>query len=153
MFLGILFTTTILLSGSATAVYVYGVSIYGSNLSTNTNSILGAPDSNHATLGQNPSSLGYIVVDLGASNAMPASTQFTVFADGGGITEYYTVSVSEDMTTESYVGYDSDSGDKVFYTPSSGSSWRYIRLAGATGSTSVWDPIYGPEIDAVGWDK
>jgi hypothetical protein len=150
MLLGIIVTAIVLLSGAAVAPF--GYAIYSSSNTTNESEILGTPDGDHATLGKNnPSTLGWIVVDLGSGNGMPASTQFTVYADGDSSTEDYDVGVSEDMITEVDVGSADDSDDQVFTTPSYGTSWRYIRITGSSGSIALGDLIYGPEVDAVGW--
>ena len=156
MFLGtILIAAVILISGSVVApcTWVYVITVTESGNTTDTNEILDIDDGVHITLGQGPSTLGYVIVDLGSSNAMPANQEFSVNASFGGQTEDYSVSVSENLVVDVPVGTGDDSGDTTFDTPSTGSAWRYIILTGTSGSTSGSDPIYGPELDAVGWCK
>lgn len=149
----LLISILILISSSAVAAWYYAQSIQDSEHATNEDEILDHPDGFHATLGENPSTLGWIRVDLGAGNGVPPKHEFTVFARFGGETEEYTVGMSEDLFSEVSVGEGDDSDDHVFYAPSTGTSWRYIILSGKSGSTSISDPIYGPEIDAVGWES
>jgi hypothetical protein len=148
-------TSIILISGSVVAPWVYGESVYNSEYASNESNILGAPGGGDATLGENlPSQrTGAIVVELNSSDAMPPDQQFTVFAGGTLVNETYSVSVSEDGETDViYRGDGDDQSDYVFTTPSTpGKSWRYIHLAGTSGSRVGLDDIYGPEIDAVGW--
>jgi hypothetical protein len=152
----LIITSIILISGSVVATFVYGESVYASDQASNVDNILGAPNPYDATLGENsPSEVnGAIVVELNSSDAMPADQQFTVYAGGTFLNESYNVSVSENGEDDViYIGDGDDQSDYVFTTPSWGSSWRYIHLTGATGSRHALDDIYGPEIDAVGWDK
>jgi hypothetical protein len=151
----LLITAIILISGSVVATFVYGENIYNYENVQNRSNILGAPDFNDATLGINSPALGAIVVELNSSDAMPADQQFTVYAWGSAVNESYSVSVSEDGENDViYRGDGWDQENYVFTTPSTpGKSWRYIHLAGATGQTGGTDSLYGPEVDAVGWDK
>ncbi|UCG68824.1 MAG: hypothetical protein JSV09_13660 [Thermoplasmata archaeon] len=158
--IGTLLTVTILLSGSAVATWVYAISYYLEEDCTNPDDALYQENDEWATLGENDpeAKLGRLYLDLGSTNAMPPSTNFTVFgaaALDGNINETYSVTVmSHDMSENSSVWTGWDTEDCVFTTPSKlGIQWRYIKLHGMTGLTNMDDPIYGPEIDAVGWDK
>ncbi len=153
--LGILLTVTILISGSAVAwVYAYWID------EDNTTDIdyIDDLDGNHASLGEHnppaPPVLGWVLLDLGSGNEMPNSQDFTVFADSIG-NETYDVSVGEtpNPAATEYVGTGYDTQRLTFQTPSTGDdAWRYILIEGKTGGLSL-DPAYGPDIDAVGWDK
>ena len=157
MILGtVLIAAVILISGSAVAPWV--TTVISSSYCTNINKITGASDDDHATLGETgiPPLLdqkGTARLDLGSGNGMPADQDFTVFADFGGETEYYDVFVGEDLDNLTLVGEDQDDQrDHDFTTPLFGSSWRYIILVGKSGDVDeMYDPDYGPEIDAVGW--
>jgi hypothetical protein len=156
MILGtILITAMVLISGSAVATWVHVTYFWETN-TTNPGNIDGAPDGTVASLGKNvpPPTLGSIHLDLGPSNAMPNSQDFTVFA-GSIVNETYYVYVGEtsDVNASSYIGTGWDTENLTFQTPSMGDgAWRYIFLEGITGALST-DPGPGPEIDAVGWDK
>jgi hypothetical protein len=82
---------------------------------------------------------------------------FTVFGTNGtGNNETYDVLVSEqpNLVDFVYVGSGWDSEDLTFTTPATDpASWRYIWINGTSGNKHIiFDPIYGPEIDAVGWE-
>ena len=144
----LLIAAVLIISGSAVAGFAYSIHSY--NGVTNRLSILGADDGDEATIGYGG---GWIVVELKAGDYMDADQLFTVYSNGGGVTETYDVGVSEDLITEVHVGSGDDSGDQTFYTPSSPNpaSWRYIRIVASSGTTGPGDLIVGPEIDAVGW--
>ena len=152
----LLIATVLIISGSAVATWVYAISQTSSGCSSPGNA-LGAPDGNYATLGQDgpPPVLGFIALDLGSLYAMPADQDFTVFADSP-IEETYTayVGITSDPQYSLYVGGGNDTRDFIFTTPASPpSAWyRYIFLNGTSG-VQAGDYYYGPEIDAVGWDK
>lgn len=158
MFLGtILIATVILISGSAVAWY-FAKGIILEDNTTNIGKILGPDDDDHATLGLNPSSLGFVVLDLGAGFEIPHNTAFTVFATPGAfydnyLSEEYLVAVGEDSDSFELVGGDDDQGDHVFTTPNKpGNLYRYILITGTSGEEGVQgDWNYGPEVDAVGW--
>lgn len=153
--LGILLIITVLISGSSVATWRYVIWIDEDN-TTNRDNIDGAEDGNFATLGVNTptETLGWILLDLDRGYEMPPNQDFTVFADSSE-SEQYSVYVSPSSTGGTYVGSNYDTADHDFTTPSSGSgpTYRYIKLVGLTGYIIGGDPIYGPEIDAVGWDQ
>jgi hypothetical protein len=155
MFLGIiLIATVILLSGSAVAqTWHFAVSIYDYEYVTDRFDILGPPNGEEAHLGQNPLTLGWIIVDLGEDNEMGRDQDFTVFASSP-VLEYYRVYISSDtfewVPEDGWFGNDSEDHD--FTTPgTTGGSWRYIKLVGISGICDPPDPVFGPDIDAVGW--
>jgi hypothetical protein len=144
--LGIILVVMIFMSGTATAAWVY-VEVVDHYQCTNPYNIEGASDYNDATLGQNglPNKLGTITLNL---------TTFTVFASST-VREGYDVWIGEDPNVETMVFVDTgvDDNDYVFTTPSTpDKSWQYILMHGLTGSTGAGDTIYGPDIDAVGWN-
>jgi hypothetical protein len=156
--LGIILTIIILISGSAVAAWVY-VTVYDYDDCTNIYEIEGTDDDTYATLGENPSTLGWVILDLGSGNEMPPSQDFTVFTYSTE-SENYAVSVSTGALPDDWVPVndqvigDDDLDDHDFTTPSTPLKlWRYIKLVGLSGSVTMGDPTYGPEIDAVGWDK
>jgi hypothetical protein len=158
--LGILLTVTILISGSAVATWVYARYIIDYDDCTNITEILYADDLIHATIGQNPSTLGWVIVDLGAGHGMGPNDEFTVVAYGNYLdnskSEDYEVSVGMNPYSFVYVGSDDDQENHTFTTPNYGSDWRYIYIEGATGVSPPLDGTdryYGPEVDAVGWDE
>jgi hypothetical protein len=151
----LLIATVIIISGSAVATWVY-VTVYSSDNCTDIDEIEGAPDDDYASLGEYgpPAVLGWVLLDLGSANAMPNSQDFTVFA-GSAANETYEVHVIETPEPENkkYVGTGYDTKDFIFQTPSTGiEPWRYIYIMGTSGDWAS-DPAYGPDIDAVGWDK
>ena len=152
--LGILLTVTILISGSAVATYVYAIAQTNDDC-TNPNNALGPPNGTYATIGRDPDILGWILLDLGSVNAMPSSQDFVVFAETL-VAEDYDVWVGENTTIEylHWVGRGTDDRNEIFTTPSEpdAGSWRYILIIGASG-VKPGDYDYGPDIDAVGWDK
>jgi len=145
----------IIVSGSAVAAWVYAID-YWEEKCTSPWLALYDPDYNHSTVGTNvpPTSLGILKLDLGAGNEMGPGQDFTVFASSI-ISEIYGVKVyTPSNTTGEHLWFQTDTADHDFTTPSTDNMvWRYIEISGITGSTGVGDPIYGPEIDAVGWDK
>ncbi|UCE39242.1 MAG: hypothetical protein JSW00_08505 [Thermoplasmata archaeon] len=147
---GILLAVTILMSGSAVAPWIIDASL--SIDCENVNDAVGAPDNSFATAGTNPSTLGTLVLDFGVTNAMPPSTTFTVYG-GSTENESYGVEIkSIGNTTDAVLGIGWDGADYHFTTPSTpGIYWQWVLITGATGQTSFEDPIYGPEIDAVGY--
>jgi hypothetical protein len=153
--IGTLLTVTIVLSGSVVATWVYAQNAWGTDCTNELNARF-APDGNHATAGKNnPPTLGTLYLDLGSTNKMPPDTEFTVFA-GSAVMENYSVEVmTDDLTLNTTVGYGWDTENLTFNTPSDqGHLWQYIIIHGVTGLTR-WpdDQIYGPEIDAGGWNK
>jgi hypothetical protein len=155
----LLIAAVLIISGSAVAAWYYIDHVETELYATNSGNIVGGPDSSFATCGQNgrPNKLGYIVGDLGSGNEMGPLQDFTVFANmTNGINETYDVLVSEhpNLVDFVYVGSGWDSENLVFTTPGTDpSSWRYIWINGTSGYTHpTFDPIHGPEIDAVGWE-
>ena len=154
--LGTLLTVIILISGSAVATMVFAYWIDRDN--TTRWWLIDDLDGEYASLGRDgpPPVLGWILLDLGTTNAMPNSQDFTVFAETSG-NETYDVSVCPGTDPEDthYVGSGWDTENLTFQTPSSGGPWRYIFLEGTSGLTAFagGDYAYGPDIDAVGWDK
>ena len=136
----------IIISGSVTAA-THFVKYINESYCTNIGNIDDSPDGLSASLGQNPY-YGTVILDLGSGNEMGARQVFTVFANDSGNSEDYQVFVGEDLDEFYLVGSGNDQADHNFTTPNWGSSWRYIILVATSGSS---DPIYGPEIDAVGW--
>lgn len=151
--LGILLTTTIIIiSGSEVAAGGYGSSIVDWEYVTNKDWILGSDDDKAASLGTYPTNKGWIIIDLGAGNAMPPNTQFWVNYTENAVEETYDVAVAEtDVNVTHDVGDGDDQSDHSFYTPSTGISWRYIILHCDYGATGGSDNLFGPEIDSVGW--
>ncbi|UCE74068.1 MAG: hypothetical protein JSV56_13780 [Methanomassiliicoccales archaeon] len=151
MILGTLLTVTILLSGSAVAIWYYAQDASGTDCTNELNARF-APDGNHATVGKNPSTLGNLVLDL-KTNPMGNSQDFTVFANSVVNETYHVEVMTDDLTINTSVGDGWDTENLTFTTPSApGHNWQYIIIHGVTGLTNINDPIYGPEIDAVGWE-
>ena len=157
MMLGtILISAVILISGSAVATWVH-VTYIAQNNTTFPGNIDGAPDNAAVSLGTTgpPPGFGWILCDLGLSNVMPNSQDFTVFAPAtiSVHNESYNVYVSPNAIDFTYVGTGWDSKSEIFTTPSTGGNlWRYIYLETNYGHSGD-DPAPGPELDAVGWDK
>jgi hypothetical protein len=153
----VLIAAVIIISGSAVAPWVDHVEI--STNCTNPDWAVGAPDLWHATVGQNPSTLGELLLDLDAGNEMGASQLFTVygFDNIDNINETYTLTIFNNDFSASYGPYYGwDSADLDFYTPAFPLSpeWRFYGIIGTSGRidfTNHVDTIYGPEINAVGW--
>jgi len=150
----LLITMIILISSSAAAGWLD--SVYSSSgTCTSLPDILGAPDNSYATIGEDPSTLGWAILDLGSGDEMPSSTNFVVYAQTP-VEEDYAVWVGEtsDVQYMHYVGQGTDDTNETFTTPSSPptASWRYILIVGVTGvGLGTGDYAYGPDIDAVGW--
>ena len=155
--LGILLTVVILISGSAVAPWHF-VAWVQEDHTTNPDYIDGAPNGDDASLGEYipPADpvLGWILLDLGSGNEMGPGQDFTVFADNP-VNETYDVGVSPDTSPAhtQYVGSGWDTENLTFQTPGEpfNGEWRYIFIQGTSGDLTFMDPIYGPEIDAVGW--
>jgi hypothetical protein len=155
----LLIAVVIIISGSAVATWVY-VTVYSSNSCTDITDIEAAEDNVYASLGQDgpPPVLGWVLLDLGSVNEMPSSQDFTVFADTS-VEENYSVwvGITNVIATMSYVGQGSDLDDEIFQTPSQPAhgGWQYIYILGTSGIAGAvgGDYAYGPDIDAVGWDK
>jgi hypothetical protein len=159
--LGALLTLTMLIGTSVPVqaqTWHYGQSIYygywGTQNCHNATNALSGPNTLFATAGTNgpPPALGKCVIDLGSGNEMGPNQNFTVFATSV-VNETYWVTVWVDNTSRHSTGwYGYDVKNYEFFTPpTSGKLWRFIEIVGITGSISGSDPIYGPEIDAVGW--
>ena len=150
--IGILLTVIVLISGSVVAVWHYAVSIYDYEDVINPSYILGQPDPYFASLGD-CGRLGWILLDLGSGNEMGPSQNFTVFANSPVYEENYVyVGETPNIGATMWVGQGNDMVNETFQTPSTPfKSWRYIFIQAITGVWVPDDPIYGPEIDAVGW--
>ena len=152
----VLIAAVFIISGSAVATMVY-VEVYDWEDCTNIDEIEGINDGTYATIGVNgpPEKLGWVIVMLANSAVMGPSQDFTVFA-GSIIAEDYSVYVGETeyFAFSMYVGDGVDTGNEVFYTPSTpGKLYPYIFIIGIYGERDpATDPIYGPDIDAVGFD-
>jgi hypothetical protein len=154
--IGTLLIATILICGSAVALtWYYLQSVVRSEDCTNPLEARFKEDGVHATLGVNTPTwkLGEIMLDLGEGNEMGHDQYFTVFANSS-VWEQYRLWIhdDEDHSWGPYEGADDD--NEIFKTPPiTGVSWRYIEIHGITGASPVpFDPIYGPEIDAVGYE-
>jgi hypothetical protein len=150
---GTLLTVMILFCGSAVAAWVW-VEVYDEDYTTDIYEIEDAPDNVYATIGQNPSTLGWVILDLGISNAMGASQDFVVVAQSS-VSEDYDVFVGETSDVEymEYVGSGNDTQNNTFTTPSTVErGYQYILIDGQSG-VIAGDYYYGPDIDAVGWNK
>jgi len=149
----LLITMVLIISGSAVAPWV--ITWYSSGNCTNLSYITGADDGNHASLGVDgpPPELGWVLLDLGSGNEMPANQLFTVYASSAS-EENYNVYVVEttDLQYKLYVGNGDDTVDEDFTTPLSPptGSYRYIYLEATSGVQTI-DYAFGPDIDAVGY--
>jgi hypothetical protein len=161
--LGTLFIVAIILiSGTAVATWVWAdhAEAFPNTYCSNPSNAAGAPDGNYASLGFEgpPPELGWILLDLTSTNAMGPNQEFLVVAYTS-INETYDVSVSPDTNPANtqYVGSGWDTENLTFTTPSQpfDGQWRYILIQGTSGITALLggDFVYGPDIDAVGWDK
>ena len=158
----LLITVMILISGSAVAAWVWANHYEAPyTYCSNPGQAVGAPDGSYASLGFDgpPPELGWILLDLTSSNAMGSSQDFRVVA-ATPVNESYAVWVCEttDLQFKLYVGSGWDTENLTFTTPSNppAASWRYIYIMGTSGVTAGaggGDYEYGPDIDAVGWDK
>ncbi|UCE39244.1 MAG: hypothetical protein JSW00_08515 [Thermoplasmata archaeon] len=156
--LGTLLIATILFSGSAVAAWYYAGSVYSAVDCENPEEALGAPDSSYATVGTNEPTpaTGDLWLDMGFTG-IPDNQLFTVFGTNGwGLKEEYTVEVYRDDFLASCGPWNNnwDTVDNNFTTGTSGSGhvWRYVKIDGEDGQTDATDTIYGPEIDAVGYE-
>ncbi len=152
--LGSLFTIILLISSSGVAqTWHYGVTVHGSVDCANPDEILDAPDGVYCSIGNGLLlRLGEIVVNLSNTGKMGSNQAFTIFASST-YSEDYSVTIAEDpnFVTSEYLGQDDDLSNANFTTPGKVTSgWQYIKLVGITGDTRA-DPLYGPDIDAVGW--
>jgi hypothetical protein len=152
--LGTMLIATILISGSAVAAEEFIVGVDSYNNCTNPNSAVGSPNDAYATIGVNPSSLGWILLDFGLGTSMDPDQDFTVYGMSAGVNETYSVTVvNQTKEWAVSVGSGWDVANLVFTTPSyPNQSWRYVNITGTSGSKELGDMIYGPEIDAVGYE-
>jgi hypothetical protein len=58
--------------------------------------------------------------------------------------------MTADFMVQTAIGNGYDADNCVFTAPSN-YDWQYVIITGSSGSTDWTDPIYGPEIDAVGF--
>lgn len=151
-----LITILIIISGSSVAVWKYIDHVDGYYQCTNPTWAVGSPDGQDATIGVSTprEKLGWIVLDLGEGNEMGPSQNFTVFHSTAE-NETYTLTIWT-VNNDTWHVYPLDYWDTenlVFQTPpTSGKSWRYVQFDALDGSTGPQDWIYGPEVDAVGWE-
>jgi hypothetical protein len=156
--LGFLIIATILISGSAVATWRYATS--QNNIEcTNPDEALDDPDEVYATIGNNGPlpELGVINLSMG-EHPIKWDTEFTIIGAPdfrGNINETYGVEVmTANFTVQTVIGNGYDAANCVFTTPSEPEwYWQYVVITGSSGETDSEDSIYGPEIDAVGWDK
>ncbi len=155
--LGILLTTVILLSGSAVATWLYVGSVVSSKDCTNPDEAIGEEDGDHATIGINsPPTFGWINLSLAALTGMPGYTAFTVFASST-VRENYSLQQVSLLFQKSTIWYgNDDTQDQYFISEGLRQPdidlWRYFIIESEEGSTNETDPIYGSEIDAIGFD-
>ncbi|UCF08928.1 MAG: hypothetical protein JSW28_04355 [Thermoplasmata archaeon] len=151
--LGTLLAVAVLISGPVfAATWHYGVSVESYYNCTNPNEILGAPDDKYCSLGTSAEDLGEIIINLSYSGAMGRKQVFWVFAQSA-YQEPYNVYISTrpDFADSVDLGLGYDDADQYFETPDEATiGWRYIQLVGVDGVSDP-DPVYGPDIDAVGW--
>jgi hypothetical protein len=154
----ILISAVILISGSAVATWIYASSVYSDEDCENSEEALGAPDEECATVGTNDPdpTIGDLWLDFGFAGI---SNDVDIYVYGDAVSnppEYYTVYIyNNDLSYSSLLGSgQSDQTTNYFDTGSPNTGfWEFIRIIGTSGSTSPSDPIYGPEIDAVGYDS
>lgn len=161
MILGtVLIAAVLLISGSAVATWIYATSVYSDADCENSENALDEPDGEWATVGTNnpDPTAGDLILDFGFVG-IPDSTNVVVYGqDGAGIEEFYDVRfLKDDLTVDprGWLGNSSDWTNNTFTTGIAGSGrfWEFIEIKGLTGSTGPSDLIYGPEIDAVGYDS
>ncbi|UCE39246.1 MAG: hypothetical protein JSW00_08525 [Thermoplasmata archaeon] len=159
----LLIAAVFIISGSAVAPWVYEYVPGGTCACTNPDYAESSPDYNYATIGQNPDTLGKILLDLGPNSAnwMAEDVPFTVYgwdsSSGVNIVETYSIKIYNDgMTVNASLGSRDDDSPQGFTTPSfpEDPEWRYYEITATSGDVyfeNEYDTIYGPEIDAVGW--
>jgi hypothetical protein len=154
---GLLIVAMIIISGSAVATSYYVIRVDSQTSCTSASNILYTEDGSYATIGQNPSTLGEIIIDFGVGTGMEDGDPFTIFADSIKL-ETYKIRLINDATppyrSSWWTGQD-DTTDVVLYAPDPGSGrvWRYVEIHSENGDTSDdGDTIYGSDIDAVGFD-
>jgi hypothetical protein len=155
----LLIAAVIIISGSTVATMVYAhhyVPGYSYNC-TNPKEAEGPYDTDYASVGVTgpPPVLERLTLDMGPEeNWIPPDTDFIVYGDISGTTETYTVTVWDGgHENYDYLGTGSDTNNETFTTADEETynlMWRYIQIDATSGAS---DPTYGPEIDAVGWDK
>ncbi|UCE39252.1 MAG: hypothetical protein JSW00_08555 [Thermoplasmata archaeon] len=154
---GTLLIATILLSGSAVAIGTYAGTVYAYTDCENPEEALDEPDTTYATVGTNipDPATGDLWLDFGFVG-IPDSTILRVYGtQGSGQDENYYIEVWRADWGDSCVGTGGHSDLVVnnFTTGTTPTSfWRFVNINGETGSTGPGDTIYGPEIDAVGYD-
>ena len=151
---------TVIISGSAVAVWHYGDHVEAYYKCTSPDEALGAPDCSHASLGVDTpvEALGWIIIDLGSGNEMGSNQTFGVYSSSA-FEELYNVTIFTANWQSEYKYADhlfpyywNDTWDHEFTTPTDpGTGWRYIRIDAITAGRRIPDTTWGPEIDAVGW--
>jgi hypothetical protein len=97
--------------------------------------------------------MGDLWLDFGFVG-IPDNTYITVYGqDNNGIDEEYKVMIyNGDFSYWLTIGTgQSDQDNNDLNSDSGPGLWQFIRIIGTSGSTGPSDPIYGPEIDAVGY--
>ena len=146
----------IIISGSAVATYWAASVAYAYTYDcTDEDEALGPYDYKCASVGITgpPPVLGRLTLDMGPEEHwIPPSTDFVAFGNSSSMPEQYYITIWDGGHHESYyLGYGLDTRNENFTTPPEETiniMWRYIQIDATSGSS---DPIYGPEIDAVGW--
>jgi hypothetical protein len=87
---------------------------------------------------------------------MGPNQDFTVYASSS-VLEYYRLYIWTGQGIDSWYPEEGwlrdDTQDYDFTTPStSGKEWRYFKFVGISGVCDPADPVYGADIDAVGWE-
>jgi hypothetical protein len=154
LMLGTILIATILISGPVMAEEIYIARVESSVDCTYPSNAVGIHNDAYATIGENPSTLGLIILDFGLALSMGSDQEFTIYGMSHGETETYDVRVIEqDGTTYADLGSGEDTTDEVFTTPStSGRDWRWVKITATFGNKGDGDNNYGPEIDAVGYE-
>jgi hypothetical protein len=152
----LLLVAVIIISGSAVATWYYIVKVDSETNCTNASNALYSPDDNHATIGQNPSTIGTIILDLGTGTSMEGGEEFIVYASSVQ-RENYTIRLLSDATrTPSSPWTQRDDTTDVYLTaptPPGDEAWRFFEITSEEGDTSDdGDTIFGSEIDAIGFD-
>jgi hypothetical protein len=155
----LLIATVIIISGSAVAGWYYAFYVDSYQDCKNRFDALYEPDGSHATIGINEPNLtlGWIILDLGEQTGMLGGQEFTVYASSSVKETYKIRLISTHKVTYSswWTGCD-DTKNEDFTAPETPPQgiWRYYEIHSEEGNNSDEnDPIYGSEIDAVGYDQ
>ncbi|UCE37424.1 MAG: hypothetical protein JSW00_18520 [Thermoplasmata archaeon] len=155
--LGTLLIVTILLSDSAVADWTWVGDITYSIDCENPENALGEWDGNFATVGTNSPEPGPgdLMLDFGWGGISDFTYVWVIGTNLWGMEENYTINIFA-SDGETYCGPwngNNDTYNHSFLTDDSGDDvWQYVQILGTTGQTDGTDTIYGPEIDAVGYE-